>query len=165
MTLSLPLARFRLGAAAALTLALGCSGSDLLLPSASQPAAIALAAGDGQSGVAGGILPESLAVRITDATNRPVAQIRVAFTADAGGGRTEPDTAVTDNTGRAAARWVLGTQAGTHKVEANVVGSAQLAASFTATVSAGTAARFQLVSGDAQTAPVGATLASPLVVK
>lgn len=136
-----------------------------MLPGASQPAAIALAAGDGQSGVAGGILPESLAVRITDATDRPVAQIRVAFTADAGGGRTEPDTAVTDNTGRAAARWVLGTQAGTHKVQANVVGSTQLAASFTATVSAGTAAKFQLVSGDAQTAPVGATLASPLVVK
>ena len=136
-----------------------------MLPSASQPAAIALAAGDGQSGAAGGILPESLAVRITDATDRPVAQIRVAFTADAGGGRTEPDTAVTDNTGRAAARWVLGTQAGTHKVQANVVGSTQLAASFTATVSAGTAAKFQLVSGDGQTAPVGATLASPLVVK
>src|SRR5579864_3825215 len=163
MASSSHLARFRLGAAAAL--ALGCSGSDLMLPSASQPAAIALAAGDGQSGVAGGILPESLAVRVTDATNRPVAQIRVAFTADAGGGRTEPDTAVTDNTGRAAARWVLGTQAGTHKVQANVVGSTQLAASFTATVSAGTAAKFQLASGDAQTAPAGATLASPLVVK
>ncbi|MGE5688099.1 MAG: Ig-like domain repeat protein [Gemmatimonadota bacterium] len=163
MASSSHLARFRLGAAAAL--ALGCSGSDLLLPSASQPAAIALAAGDGQSGVAGGILPESLAVRITDATARPVAQIRVAFTADAGGGRTEPDTAVTDNTGRAAARWVLGTQAGTHKVQANVVGSTQLAASFTATVSAGTAAKFQLASGDAQTAPAGTTLASPLVVK
>lgn len=165
MAPSSPLARFRLGAAAALALALGCSGSDLLLPSASQPAAIVVAAGDGQSGTAGGILPESLAVRISDATNRPVAQIRVAFTADAGGGRTEPDTAVTDNAGRAAARWVLGSQAGTHKVEANVVGSTQLAAAFTATVSAGTAARFQLVSGDAQTAPVGATLASPLVVK
>ena len=165
MAPSSPLARVRLGAAAALALALGCSGSDLLLPSAGQPAAIALAAGDGQSGVAGGILPESLAVRITDATNRPVAQIRVAFTADADGGRTEPDTAVTDNTGHAAARWVLGTQAGTHSVQANVVGSTQLAASFTATVSAGTAAKFQLVSGDAQTAPVGATLASPLVVK
>jgi hypothetical protein len=163
MAPSSPLARFRLGAAAAL--ALGCSGSDLMLPSASQPAAIALAAGDGQSGVAGGILPESLAVRITDATDRPVAQIRVAFTADAGGGRTEPDTAVTDNSGRAAARWVLGTQAGTHKVQANVVGSTQLAASFTATVSAGTAAKFQLASGDAQTAPAGTTLASPLVVK
>lgn len=165
MAPSSPFARFGFGVAAAVALALGCSGSDLLLPSAGQPAAIALAAGDGQTGVAGGILPDSLAVRVTDATNRPVAQIRVAFTADAGGGRTEPDTAVTDNTGRAAARWVLGAQAGTHKVAANVVGSTQLAASFTATVSAGTAAKFQLVSGDGQTAPAGTTLASPLVVK
>jgi Big-like domain-containing protein/invasin-like protein len=164
MAHSFPLARSCLGAAAAL--ALGCSGSDLLLPSANQPAAIAVVAGDGQSGVAGGILPESLSVRVTDATNRPVAQIRVAFTMlDPGGGRTEPDTAVTDNNGRAAARWVLGTQAGSHKAQANVVGSSQLAASFTATVSAGAPAKFQLVSGDGQTAPVGTTLVSPLVVK
>ncbi len=159
------LARLGLGAAAALSLALGCGGSDLLLPSANQPAAIAVVKGDGQTGVAGGILPDSLTVKITDATNRPVAQIRVAFTPDAGGGRTQPDTAVTDNNGTAATLWVLGTQSGSHKVQANAVGSAQIVASFTATVSAGTPAKLQLVSGDAQTAPAGAPLSSPLVVK
>jgi hypothetical protein len=158
-------ARRYAGAVAVLSLALGCGGSDLLLPSASQPAAIAVVKGDGQTGVAGGILPDSLTVKITDATNRPVAQIRVAFTPDAGGGRTQPDTAVTDNNGNAAALWVLGSQSGTHKVQANVVGSTQIAASFTATVSAGTPAKFQLVSGDAQTAPAGTTLSSPLLVK
>ena len=136
-----------------------------MLPSSGQPAAIAAVTGASQSGVAGGILPESLGVKVTDATNRPVVQIRVAFTVDAGGGGTQPDTAVTDNTGRAAAQWVLGTQAGTHTTRANVVGSTQLVASFTATVSAGTPGKFQLVSGDAQTAPAGSTLASPLVVK
>lgn len=159
------LARVRPGAVAALSLALGCGGSDLLLPGASQPAAIAVVKGDGQSGVAGGILPESLVVKITDATNRPVAQARVAFTPDAGGGRTQPDTAVTDNNGNAAALWILGTQSGSHKVQANVVGSSQIAVSFTANVSAGTPAKFLLVSGDAQTAPAGATLSSSLVVK
>ncbi len=160
-----PLALFRLGAAAALALALACGGGDLTLPGSGQAAAIAAVTGASQSGVAGGILPESLAVKVTDATNRPVVQIRVAFTVDAGGGRSQPDTAVTDNTGRAAAQWVLGTQAGTHTTRANVVGSTQLVASFTATVSAGTPGKFQLVSGDAQTAPAGITLASPLVVK
>jgi hypothetical protein len=160
------LARFHLGASAALALALGCGGSDLVLPGASQPAAIAIVKGNGQSGVAGGILLDSLTVRITDGTNRPVAQIRVAFKVlDAGGGRTQPDTAVTDNDGRAAALWVLGTQSGSHQVQANVVGSTQLTADFTATVTAGAPAKFQLLSGDAQTAPVGSTLAAPLVVK
>jgi hypothetical protein len=160
-----PLALFRLGAAAALALALACGSGDLMLPSSGQPAAITAVAGANQSGVAGGILPESLAVKVTDATNRPVVQIRVAFTVDAGGGRAQPDTAVTDNTGRAAAQWVLGTQAGPHTTRANVVGSTQLVASFTAAVSVGTPGKFQLVSGDAQTAPAGTTLASPLMVK
>ena len=159
------LARVRPGAVAALSLALGCGGSDLLLPGANQPAAIAVVKGDGQSGVAGGILPDSLVVKITDATNRPVAQVRVAFTPDAGGGRTQPDTAVTDNNGNAAALWILGTQAGSHKVQASVVGSTQIVASFTAAISAGTPAKFQLVSGDGQTAPAGATLSSSLIVK
>jgi hypothetical protein len=165
MVSSSPLALFRLGAAVALSLGLGCGGSDLLLPSSSQPAAIAVVSGNNQSGVAAGILPDSLSVKITDATNRPVAQIRVAFTVDAGGGRTQPDTAVTDNSGRAATLWVLGTQAGTHKAQANVVGSSQLTATFTATTSAGTPAKFELVGGDAQTAPAGSTLSNPLVVK
>lgn len=165
MVLSSILARVRSGAAAALSLALGCGGSDLLLPGASQPAAIAVVKGDGQSGVAGGILAESLVVKITDATSRPVAQVRVAFVPDAGGGRTQPDTAVTDNSGNAAALWILGTQSGSHKVQANVVGSSQIVTSFTANISAGTPANFQLVSGNAQTAPAGATLSSALVVK
>jgi hypothetical protein len=157
--------RLRPGAAVALSLALGCGGSDLLLPSANQPAAMAVVKGNAQSGVAGGILPDSLTVKVTDATNRPVAQIRVAFVPDAGGGRTQPDTAVTDNNGIAEALWVLGMQAGSHKVQANVVGSTQIAVSFTATVSPGTAAKFQVVSGDAQSAPAGSTLSTPLVVK
>lgn len=159
------LARLRPGAAAALSLALGCGGSDLLLPSANQPAAIAVVKGNNQSGVAGGILPDSLTVRITDATSRPVAQVRVAFTPDAGGGRTQPDTVVTDNNGTAAALWVLGIQAGSHTVQANVVGSTQVVASFTANVSAGTPAKFQLVSGDGQIAPAGTALSSSLIVK
>jgi hypothetical protein len=159
------LARVRPGAVAALSLALGCGGSDLLLPGANQPAAIAVVKGDGQSGVAGGILAESLVVKVTDATSRPVAQVRVAFVPDAGGGRTQPDTVVTDNSGNAAALWILGTQSGSHKVQANVVGSSQIVASFTANISAGTPAHFQLVSGNAQTAPAGAALSSALVVK
>jgi len=159
MTPSSPLARFRLGSAAALALAVACSGSDLLLPSASQPAAIALAAGDGQSGVAGGILPESLAVRITDAADRPAAQVRVAFTPGAGGGQTKPDTAVTDNTGRAAAQWVLGAQAGTYKVKASVVGSTQLTTSFTATVLPTTASALFITTQPSASAVVGQALA------
>jgi hypothetical protein len=153
------------GGAAALVL--GCGGADLTLPSGSLPKAIAVVKGDNQTAVAGGILPESLVVRVTDASNGPVSQVRVAFAVlDAsGGGRLAPDTAVTDAHGLAAARWILGTQAGTHRAQASVVGSDQLKATFTATARPGAPSRFALVSGDQQTAPAGSALSAPLVVQ
>jgi len=45
-------------------------------------------------------------------------QLRVAFVVTAA-----PDTAVTDDAGRAASRWTLGTSAATQTVEARVAGS------------------------------------------
>lgn len=151
------LARLRNGAAVVLALALGCSGSDLLLPSASAPAAITVASGNSQSGVAGGILPESLAVRITDAAGRPAAQIRVAFTA--GAGRTQPDTSLTDSTGHAASQWTLGAQPGTYTAKANVVGSTQLSASFTATAVATSASTLSITTQPSPSAVLGQPLA------
>lgn len=120
-------------------LALACSGGDLLLPGDSRPAAVAILQGNNQTAPVGTALPDSLVVRVTDAQNRPVAEQRVAFvpaTADAGS--LAPDTAVTDDSGRAAARWVLGPTPGTKTVEARAVGSDAKAA-FTATAVAGKA--------------------------
>jgi hypothetical protein len=74
-------------------------------------------------------------VRVTDPQNRPVAQLRVAFVVTVGGGTAAPDTAVTDNDGRAASRWTLGTTAGAQAVEARVTGSDAVNARFTAVAS------------------------------
>ncbi|HZE76781.1 MAG TPA: Ig-like domain repeat protein, partial [Gemmatimonadales bacterium] len=65
----------------------------------------------------------------------------------------------------AASRWVLGPHAGPQRVDARIVGSDQLVASFSATASAGAVASFGIVQGDKQRAPAGATLPDSLVVR
>jgi hypothetical protein len=119
------------------TAALACGGADLTLPSASRPGAIAVVRGNNQTASAGQALPDSLVVRVIDPENRPVPQLRVAFVVMAGGGTAAPDTAVTDNDGRAASRWTLGTTAGTQTVEARVAGSDAVKATFTGTAAGG----------------------------
>ena len=81
----------------ALASLVACNEGNLLLPEANQPAAITLLQGNAQTAIAGGTLPESLIVRVTDSRKLPVAQIRVAFvlmTPTAGGsgsGSRSPD--------------------------------------------------------------------------
>ena len=118
-------------------LAVACSSGDLLLPGESRPAAIAVVTGNNQTAPGGQALADSLVVRVTDPQNRPVAQLRVAFVVTAGGGTVAPDTAVTDNDGRAASRWTLGATAGAQMVEARVTGSDAVNAAFSAVASTG----------------------------
>jgi hypothetical protein len=117
-------------------LALGCSGSDLTLPSDGGAAELAVVTGDQQTGSPGQALPQPLIVRATNAANAPVSQVRIAFVVTAGGGSTAPDTATTDADGRASARWTLGTSPGPQAVEARVVGSDPVRATFLGTASA-----------------------------
>jgi hypothetical protein len=119
------------------TLAVACGGGDLMLPGESRPAAIAVVTGNNQTAPGGQALADSLVVRVTDPQNRPVAQLRVAFVVTAGGGTAAPDTVVTDNNGRAASHWTLGTAAEAQAVEARVTGSDAVNATFTAVASAG----------------------------
>lgn len=142
-----------------------CGGGDLVLPSDSGPARIAVVSGDGQSGSAGAELAEPLVVKVSDAQDRVVAGVRVAFgRAAAGDGAATPDTVATNGQGLAAARWTLGSTAGAEQVEAKVVGAA-LSVRFTLTAVAGAASRLVTVSGDGQTAPVGTALEDSLVVR
>jgi hypothetical protein len=115
-----------------ITAALACGGGDLLLPGASRPATMAVVKGNNQTAPGGQALADSLVVRVTDPQNRPVAQLRVAFVVTVGGGTAAPDTAATDNDGRAASWWTLGTTAGAQAVEARVTGSDTVNATFTA---------------------------------
>jgi hypothetical protein len=115
--------------------ALGCGGSDLTLPSGSEPSALAVVAGNNQTAPGGQMVPEPLVVQATDPAKRPVGQVRVAFVVTAGGGATSPDTAITDADGRASSRWTLGMTPGVQGVEARIVGSNPVSATFTGTAS------------------------------
>lgn len=164
-----PLTRrvFRLAALPAALLAAGCSGSDLVLPDQTEPARIEVVSGTNQAGAVGTMLQEPLVVRVTDAQGRPVGERRVAFILGTGaaGGSLDPDTSLTDSDGKATVRWVLGTAQGTQRVDAKVVSAIPLSTTFTATASAGVAARIEAVRGGGQTATAGSELPDSLIVR
>src|SRR4029434_782825 len=80
--------------------------------------------GDGQTGVAGGLLSDSLVVQITDSKDRPGADQPVEFAPVCASAAQDliPDTAMTGSDGRAWSRWVLGTRAGAVQVKARALG-------------------------------------------
>ncbi len=123
--------------------------------------------GNNQTGTVAAALPESLTVRITDPSNRPVVGARVVFVrgTNGAGAVLSPDTVVTTTDGQARSRWVLGTGAGTQTVIARVVGFTNVSAGFSATATAGVADSLFLVRGDGQTGTAGAALAESLVVR
>lgn len=102
--------------------ALGCGG-DLTLPDSSGAGLdLSKVRGDGQTGPVGEALPEPLVVRVAAEDGRPVAGRRVVFALPEGeSGRLDPDTAVTNASGEALARWVLGPVPGEHEAEARLV--------------------------------------------
>jgi hypothetical protein len=112
-----------------------CGGGDLVLPEGTPPIAVEALSGDGQSAPPGQELPQPIVVKVTDPEDRPLPDMRVAFTLAAGaeGGETTPDTALTDEAGEASARWVLGDGLGEQRVDAEVVGAGLDVVSFTAT--------------------------------
>jgi hypothetical protein len=102
---------------------LACGGDDLLLPGSDAPAALRLVSGDLQQGPTGGLLPEPLVVEAVDRTGHPVAGSRILFRFQAAtrGATVDPDTALTDERGHAAAEVRLGQAPGGHPVEAILV--------------------------------------------
>jgi hypothetical protein len=108
------------------TSTLGCS-SDLLLPEppdGGQNVALTKVTGDQQVGTVGQPLAQPLVVQLLTEREQPAAGRKVAFvlSSDPAAGEVSPDTAVTDDQGRATARWVLGTAPGAHVVVARLVG-------------------------------------------
>lgn len=151
------------GAAA---LALGCTGSDLLLPNQGLPAKIVVFEGDGQTASVGSVLPESIVVRVTDSQNRPIQQQQVTFAPSAG--TVVPTAATTDADGKAGALWALGPTAGSQSVTATATGNgapAGLAVTFHATATTSAAAKLDKSAGDGQSATAGGAVATPPAVK
>jgi len=149
-----------------LAVTLRCGG-DITVPAEGLPSHIEIISGDGQTGVAGGLLSDSLGVRITDSKDRPVADQPVEF-APVGAGAAQdliPDTAMTGSDGRAWSRWVLGTRAGTVQVKARALGRSPVAVTFSATVQPGPPHALSLIGGAGQSGVVGATLDDSLLVQ
>ena len=146
-------------------LALGaCGGDDLTLPSEGVAAHLEITAGNDQTGRVSSPLPQPVVVKVTDTQGRPVQGAAVEFVLDGGASATLANPA-TDAAGEVSATITLGTQVGPVNGQARVTNETSVAATFTATAQSADAAGIAMVSGDAQSAQVGAPLAQPLVVK
>jgi hypothetical protein len=84
-----------------------------------------------RAGMAGSLLADSLAVRVTDRHGTPMPGVTVAFAAT-GGGVATPATAVTRADGTARSAWRLGTNAGPQMATATAAGLTGSPVTFTA---------------------------------
>jgi adhesin/invasin len=128
------------------------------------PAAVAISAGNAQTGAVGSALPTRPAVVVRDAAGNPVQGVQVNFTVTQGGGSIPAGTILTDAQGVATGpQWTLGPTAGAQTLQATVLANGVTGnpLTFTATATAGAPARLEAVSGTAsQTATVGTALSS-----
>ncbi|MFC1662136.1 protein kinase, partial [Gemmatimonadota bacterium] len=100
------------------------------------PSRAIVLAGDGQSGLVGTALPQSVGVRVSDQGGNPVPGVEVRFQIMAGGGRVGPALTQTDSVGRAFARWTLGGAAGPQSLAAFVPSAENTLLTFAATARA-----------------------------
>jgi hypothetical protein len=101
----------------------GCGGSDLLLPGAGGPGELLMVSGDGQEGLTGKRLSDPLVVQVNDADGKPAPGAQVAFAGSAGSPAVNPDSATTDDNGRASTRVTLGDAEGAQTIVAQLAGA------------------------------------------
>jgi Bacterial Ig-like domain (group 1)/Leishmanolysin len=128
---------------------------------AGDPASVDVVAGQAQTGVVATILPSDLVIVVRDAHANPVAGVSVDFSAGDDGDLTIV-SGITDGSGRATARWTLGTKAGIQSATAAIGGGAST--TFDATALAGEPATVGIVEGDGQAAVVGTPVEVPPAV-
>lgn len=155
-------------AVAALSVVLAaCGGDNLSLPDLTEPAQLQAVSGTGQAGSVGALLADPLVVRVLDSEDRPVPRVRIAFVPGSGaaGSAVQPDTAESNDDGRASVRWALGTAVGGQTLMARVVGNESVSTSFSAVAGASVADHLEKVGGDNQTAVAGSPLPDSLLVR
>lgn len=142
----------------------GC-GQDLVLPRQGDPALVAVVSGQAQQAIVGDTVQDSLIIKVTDFEGRPVTGQPIG-TNLLNGGTVEAAAPRTDDGGRLAFRWVLGTQAGTQTVQIGVGDSTGIShpAVFTATALPAAAKALVLAGGDAQVGETGQLLPDMLAV-
>jgi lysophospholipase L1-like esterase len=125
--------------------------------------------GANQSGTVGSTLTNPFVVRVIDEPGSPMSGIPVMFSITQGGGSTGPSITntiqSTNSNGVASTLLTLGTQAGTHKVQAAAPGLSGSPYTFTATALADKATKLVEVSGNNQSGKGGMPLPSAFVVK
>jgi len=85
------------------------------------PARIEMVSGNDQQGLQNAELPQPLVVRVLDASGRPVPGIFVIWT-PSHDGRANPTPSLTDASGLATTRWILGDKVGGQTMSAITVG-------------------------------------------
>lgn len=131
---------------------------------AAAAAKLELSSGDGQSGAVGTALAAPLAVRVRDSFGNPVAGAAVSWQRNAGTGTLGAATSATDADGIARVAYTLGPRPGADTVTASLQALPGALVEFTVSARAGAPSRIGAVSGNAQSAAPGASLAAPLVV-
>jgi hypothetical protein len=160
---------FRAASSALLLVVAGCS-NDLTLPNSSGFGLdLSRVNGDGQTGTVGTPLAAPLVVRVVGSDSAGVAGRRVAFSPVGEGSalRLDPDTALTNSRGEAFTIWVLGTEVGTHRVEAHLVADDTVPApvSFSAEAVAGAPDTLAGASALNRAGRRGHEVADPLIVR
>jgi alpha-tubulin suppressor-like RCC1 family protein len=121
--------------------------------------------GNAQTGQIGAALTQLLTVKVIDAGGLPVKGASVTFAAKTGGGTMSPASGISDAAGLVTSIWTLGSTVGPQTAIAKLSGSfVSDSTTFSATATTGPAGVITLVSGNNQSAIVGAALALPLVV-
>jgi adhesin/invasin len=130
------------------------------------PTALAVTAGNSQTGFVTGPLGNDLQVTLTDANGLAVVGSPVVWTVKSGGGTLSvdsvtTDTVTTDSYGVSSVRWTLGNTPGAQTVTAAAAASPTLSASFSATA---VMPNFAIQSGNNQTAAAEDTVTDPIAV-
>ena len=130
---------------------------------AGTPAALQKISGDGQQGIAGEPLSQSLVVRLTDQFVNPIVGATVTWELVAGGGSVTSASSVTDGAGHATVGWTLGNATGENRVGAMFPGLASV--TFTAQGRPGPPSALTIIAGDGQSGVVGTRLTNALVAR
>ena len=92
--------------------------------------------GNGQNGTVGGVLADSLSVRVTDASGHAVPGVSVNWSVLTGGGAISPASSTTNGSGVASAELTIGPLEGEQQAQALVSGLTGSPVTFTVTASA-----------------------------
>jgi lysophospholipase L1-like esterase len=132
------------------------------------PRNLAYLGGNNQEAVAGQVLPQPLAVKVTDANNRAVYGVPVNFAVNFGDGTVDGRnnaTVRTDEFGEARVVWQLGPGAGINTVRAAASGLTGSPIDFQAIAASGAAKNLLAFSGDGASGQVNQELPTPLAVR